>query len=74
MLKKELFSYFLIGITILLFSCNKEVKNFNDIHFVLEFDEDQIRLDNLGNPSVIPAGNAAPVSYTHLTLPTSDLV
>lgn len=66
MLKKELFSYFLIGITILLFSCNKEVKNFNDIHFVLEFDEDQIRLDNLGNPSVIPAGNAAQTPLMNL--------
>lgn len=32
----------------------------------MEFDEDQIRLDNLGNPSVIPAGNAAQTPLMNL--------
>ncbi len=59
MFKRATYNYILIGFILILVSCNKEVKNFNDIHFVLEFDEDQIRLDNVGNPSVIPAGNAA---------------
>ncbi len=40
-------------------ACNKDVKNFNDIHFQFVFAEDQPRLDNFGNPSVIAAGNAA---------------
>jgi len=66
MLKKYLATHFLFGILLLLFSCNKEVKNFNDIHFVLEFDKDQIRLDNLGNPAVIPAGNAAQTPLMNL--------
>jgi len=66
MLKKYLVFCFLFGILLILFSCNKEVKNFNDIHFVLEFDEAQIRLDNLGNPSVIPAGNAAQTPLMNL--------
>jgi len=66
MLKKRLISYFLFGILLILFSCNKEVKNFNDIHFVLEFDENQIRLDNVGNPAVIPAGNAAQTPLMNL--------
>lgn len=52
-------AYIISALVILLFSCNKEVKNFNDIHFILEFDADQIRLDNFGNPSVVAAGNAA---------------
>lgn len=40
-------------------SCNRDVTTFNDIHFSLAFDPSQERLDNLGAPSEIPAGNAA---------------
>lgn len=39
-------------------SCNKDVRTFNDIHFSFAFDAEQERLDNLGNPSTIPAGHA----------------
>lgn len=39
-------------------ACNKDVRTFNDIHFSFEFDATQERLDNLGNPSTVPAGHA----------------
>ena len=62
-------SLLLLGVVALLFSsCKKEDENESPVssaengpYLVLKFhfDEDQERLDNFGNPSVIPAGNAA---------------
>ncbi len=65
---KKVFYYFLIGIC--LTSCQKELtgdftpdpddstSNFN-IVFKFKFDSTQQRLNNLGQPSTIPVGNAA---------------
>ncbi len=56
---KKVFVYSLILLSSIFISCNKDVKNFNDIHFSFAFDDTQIRLDNFGNPEAIPAGNSA---------------
>ena len=34
------------------------MRAFHDVHFVFQFEETQERLDNFGNPSAIPLGNA----------------
>ncbi|MFI5170817.1 MAG: hypothetical protein ACHQFW_00415 [Chitinophagales bacterium] len=52
--------------TAILISCNKDKTAFNDIHFVFQFEEGQERLDNFGDPSVIPAGNAAQTPLMNL--------
>lgn len=56
----------LIFPAVLLLNCNKDVKNFNDMHFVFQFDETQVRLDNFGLPSTLPAGHAALTPDMHL--------
>lgn len=45
--------------TIVMLSCNKDVRTFSDIHFSFAFDESQERLDNFGNPATLPVGHAA---------------
>lgn len=61
MIKFHKFGLSLIGAAILIIitSCNKDVRTFNDIHFSFAFDSTQERLDNLGNPAEIPSGHAA---------------
>ncbi|MFM1931666.1 MAG: hypothetical protein RL226_969 [Bacteroidota bacterium] len=55
-----------------LLGCKKEKEDTNtattdqpSIIFTFRFDEDQARLDNFGNPSVIPAGHAAQTPEFH---------
>lgn len=57
---------YIILIAILFFGCNRDVRTFHDIHFQFQFDEAQIRLNNLGEPSIIDAGNAAQTPDMHL--------
>ena len=55
--------YFLPLCLVLLFmaACNKETSNVSsaNIIFKFKFDPTQARLNNIGQPSVVPAGNAA---------------
>ena len=56
--------YFLFGILIFFSGINCENTeppqgNGPVLKIQLQFDSNQPRLDNLGNPAVIPAGNAA---------------
>jgi len=44
---------------ILLSSCSKEADQAPGLNFVFRFNPTQERLDNLGNPSLIPVGHAA---------------
>ena len=51
----------IIALSVLLFSCKKE-NNTGDapaLIFRFKFDSTQARLNNIGQPAVIPAGNAA---------------
>lgn len=63
---KIIILFLFIGFITLTTSCKKDVKSFNDIHFSFQFDASQIRLDNVGEPSVIPAGNAAQTPVMNL--------
>ncbi|HMX04266.1 MAG TPA: hypothetical protein PK511_06065 [Chitinophagales bacterium] len=40
-------------------ACNKDVTIFADVHFSFAFDSTQTRLDNLGEPSEVPAGHGS---------------
>lgn len=51
--------FLVLILTGVVISCNRDVTTFNDVHFSLVFDPTQERLDNLGAPSEVPAGNAA---------------
>ncbi|MBC8045280.1 MAG: hypothetical protein H7Y00_00645 [Fimbriimonadaceae bacterium] len=54
-----------IFIYIPLMSCNKDVKDFTYINFEFQFSETQERLNNDGEPSIIPLGNAAITPVIH---------
>jgi hypothetical protein len=59
-MKKTLtFLLLAIGIAISFVSCNKDEADEPMLVIRFKFDENQARLNNLGQPSVIPAGNAA---------------
>jgi hypothetical protein len=59
-MKKTLtFLLLAIGIAIAFVSCNKDEADEPMLVIRFKFDENQARLNNLGQPSVIPAGNAA---------------
>lgn len=51
--------YFALFALMFLASCNKDIKEFNYLNFTFQFDATQERLDNFGNVSNIPSGNAA---------------
>lgn len=55
-----------ISLSIVMVSCNKDVKTFNDIHFSFLFDPSQERLDNFGEPAAIPSGNGAQTPVMNL--------
>lgn len=57
-MKKHVFPI-LILIVFTLFSCSKEEASEPMLIVKFKFDTNQVRLNNLGQPSVIPAGNAA---------------
>lgn len=63
-MKHKIYFFFLLC-TILFFSCNTDVKEFTYIHFQMQFDETQERLNNLGEPSTVPAGNATQTPLMH---------
>lgn len=50
---------FAIAALLFLFSCNKESGSGPTLQFQFRFDADQVRLNNIGQPASIPAGNAA---------------
>lgn len=50
---------FIIILCVLFFSCKKEKGQEPYLVFKFKFDSTQVRLNNLGQPSIIPAGNAA---------------
>lgn len=57
---KKLYLLFIIISSILILSCKKEaVKDDYEVVIRFKFDSTQQRLDNMGNPSSIPNGNAA---------------
>ena len=51
----------IIGLSIVLLSCKKEKEQSqeNYLVFKFKFDSTQVRLNNLGQPAILPAGNAA---------------
>lgn len=50
----------LIGLISLMFSCKKtSTPSVPKINFIFKFDSTQVRLNNIGQPSTVPAGNAA---------------
>ncbi|MEZ5013462.1 MAG: hypothetical protein R2794_04160 [Chitinophagales bacterium] len=53
-----LYSLFIL---LLLPACKKDVTIYSKAHFIFQFDPDQERLDNLGDPSVIPAGHGTQI-------------
>lgn len=51
--------YVILLNALVLAACNKDIKHFSTAAFQSQFDTAQARLDSEGNPSAIPAGNAA---------------
>jgi hypothetical protein len=56
----QLFGLFTV-LGLICFGCQKNDSNPSEasLHFKFKFDADQIRLNNIGQPATIPAGNAA---------------
>lgn len=58
---KQSFSFFLC-LVLLVSACKKDPSTSDseaNLHFQFKFDENQLRLNNIGQPSVIPSGHAA---------------
>jgi hypothetical protein len=65
MLRKIYLPLTTVFLLICVASCDKDVKEFTYLQFALQFDETQERLNNLGEPSTLPPGNAAITPVMH---------
>lgn len=64
-MKKLLAGSFALCMVISMISCKKDEDNGPKLRFKFVFDSTQVRLNNLGQPATIPAGNAAQTPVFH---------